>query len=65
MGLQDVAILPARACFSDTFPKNCGRGESFVNTTCLNTVVWEGKGMLPVKYFCSNKACSLCVNKMP
>ena len=32
-------------------------------TTCLKTVVGASKGMVPVKYFCSNKA-SFCVSGM-
>ena len=57
MGSHDVAFLPSAASFSNTFLKNCGRGESPRITTCLKTAV-EGvsKGMLPVEYFCSNKA---------
>ena len=56
MGFQDIAFLPTRASFSTTFLKNCGRGESLGTTTCPKTVVGVSKGMLPVKYFCSNKA---------
>ena len=49
MCVQDVAFLPLRASFSTTFLKNCGRGESFVTTTCLMTVVEVSNGTLYVK----------------
>ena len=55
MGLQDVAFYPSELFFI-IFLKNGGRGESFWHATCLKTVVGVSKGMLPVKYFCSNKA---------
>ena len=43
-------IVPApRACFSSTFHKNCGRGESHGPTTCLRTVIGGKQDMLPVK----------------
>ena len=61
MGFQDVVFLSSGACFYTTFLKHCDRGESLVTTTCLITVVGVIKGMLPVKYFCSNNA-SFCVN---
>ena len=38
MGFQDVVFLPSRACFSTTFLKNCGRGDSLRTTTCLRNV---------------------------
>ena len=56
MAFQDVTLLPSGASFSATFPKNYGRCESLVTTTCLETVVGVSKGMFPVIYFCSNKA---------
>ena len=55
-GFQDVAVLLTRASFYTTFLINCGMGESVVTTTCDNTVVGVSKGVLHVKYFCSNKA---------
>ena len=54
--LQDVALLPSRACSSTTFFKDCGRGESLRTTTCLKTVVGVSQGILHIKYFYSNKA---------
>ena len=60
MGFQDVAFLPFRASYSTTFLLNCRRGESLETITCLKTVVVDSKGMLPVEYFCSSKALSLC-----
>ena len=56
MGFQDVLFLSSRASFSTTFLKNCCRGEGLRTTTCLKVVVGLSKGMLPVKYFCFNKA---------
>ena len=64
-GFQDVAFLPLRASFFfTTFFIHCCRGESFRTTTCLKTVVGVCKDMLPVKYFCSNKACFLCQSNL-
>ena len=60
MGFQDVAFLPTQAYFSTTFLRSCGSGECLGTTTCHKTMVGVGKDMLPVKYFCSNKA-SYCV----
>ena len=37
-----------------------GRGVGLRTATCLKTVVGAIKGMLPVKYFCSNKFSFLC-----
>ena len=59
MGFQDVVFLSSRASFSTTFLKNCGRGESLGTTTYLKAFVGLSKGILPVKYFRSNKT-SLC-----
>ena len=56
MGFQDVTYLSSRASFSNTFLENCGRGESVGTTTYPKTVARVGKGMLPVRHFCSNKA---------
>ena len=56
MGFQDLAFLLSRASLPTTFLKNCGRGESLGKTTCPKTPVGVDNGMLPVKYFCSNKA---------
>ena len=56
MGFQDVSFLPSRPGLYTTFLTNCGRGESLGTITCLRTVVGVSKGMLPVKYFHSNKA---------
>ena len=53
---QDVMFLPSCASSSTTFLNNCGEGECLVTTTCVKTVVGVSKGMLSVKYFCSNKA---------
>ena len=39
VGFQDVAFLPSRTGFSTTCLKHCGRGEIFLTTTCLTTVV--------------------------
>ena len=61
IGSHDVAFLPSRASFSTTFLKNCGRGESLRTTTCLEAVVGVSTGMLPVKYFCYNKASFMSV----
>ena len=54
MGFQNIAFLPSRASFPTTFLKNCGRGECLVTITCLKTIVGVSKGVLHVKYFCSN-----------
>ena len=59
MGLQN-SVLPSGANFLTTFLKKCGRSESLGTTTCPKTVVWVSKGMLPVKYFHTNKASFLC-----
>ena len=56
IGVQDAAFLPSRANFFTTFLENCGRGEYLGATACLKTVVGVSRGMLPVKYFCSNEA---------
>ena len=56
MSVQDVAFLPSHTSFSTTYLTNCGSGESLGTITCLITVVGVSKGMLPVRYFCSNKA---------
>ena len=58
MSFQDVAFLPSRASFH-AFLKNSGRCESLGTTMSLKSVVGVSKGMLPVKYFRSNKT-SLC-----
>ena len=60
MDLQDVVNLLLRVSFSTTFPKNCGRGESIRSTTFHRNLVGGRKGMLPVRYFRSNKAYYLC-----
>ena len=49
--------------FSTAFVKNCGRGESLQTTTCIKAVVGVSKGLLPVKYICSDKA-SFCVSQI-
>ena len=54
MSFQNVVL--SRASFYTTFLNLCGRGEDLGYTTCLRTVVWVSKGMLPVEYFHSNKA---------
>ena len=61
MSFLDVSFLPSIVSFSATFPKNCGRGESLGNATCLKTVVAVNRGMLPVIYLCSNKS-SFCLS---
>ena len=48
-------------CSVPALLKDFGRCESLWNTTCLKTVVSGIRGMLPVKYFHSDKA-SLCVS---
>ena len=58
MSFHGVAFLLTHASFFTTFLINCDRGESLVTATCLKTVV---EGMLPVRYFCFNKA-SFCVS---
>ena len=60
LGFHGVAFIPSKASFSSMFLKNNSSGESLVTTTCLKTVVGVIKGMLPAKYFYSNKA-SFCV----
>ena len=60
MVFQDVAFLSPRASFSTAFLKNCGSGKRFGTTTCLKTVVGVSKGMLLVRYICSNKISFLC-----
>ena len=47
MVFQDVAFLPSRASLSTTFLKTCGRGESFVTTTCHKTVAKGKQGYDP------------------
>ena len=42
--------------FTPHFIKNYGRGEELLTITYINTVVWVSKGMLPVKYFITNKS---------
>ena len=49
------------ASVSTRFLKNCGRGDGLGITTCLTTVVCVSKGMLHVRYFCSNNALT-CVS---
>ena len=61
MGFQDVVFLSSQCSFTAKFLTNCGRSESLGTTTCLQTVLGVNKGMLPVKYFQSNKA-SFCVS---
>ena len=56
MGFQGVEFLPSKGSFSTTFLNNCGTGESLKTITCAKTVVGVSKGMLPEKYFHSNKA---------
>ena len=51
MDFQDVALLPYRASFSTTFPKNCGRGESLRTTICPKTVAGSKHGHVPSKMF--------------
>ena len=63
MSFNDVAFVPSRATFAATFLKNCGVGENLRTTTCIKTVVGVSKGVLPVKYFRSNKA-SFCVSRI-
>ena len=63
MGFRDVAFLPSRASFSSTFLTNYDRGESLRTATSLKTVVGVSKGMLPVRYFRSDKA-SFCVSRI-
>ena len=64
MGSQDAAFLRSPTSISTTFRKNCGRGESLGTTTCFISVVGVTKDMLlPVKYFCSDKA-FLCQSKL-
>ena len=59
MFINDMAFLPSRSCLSSAFHENCGRGESHKNTKCRQAVFGVSKGILLVKYFCSNKV-SLC-----
>ena len=62
MGFQDVVFLFSEASFTTTtFLGNCGRGERLRTITCPKSVVEVCKGMLPVRYFCFNKASFLSV----
>ena len=63
MDLQDVALLSSRAGLSTTFVKNWGRVKSLGTITCPKTVGGVSNDMLPVEYFCSDKASSLCQSK--
>ena len=60
MGFQDVEFQPSRASFSTMFLKICGRGESLVTITCLNTVVvgWQGHALC--KMFLLQQSLLLC-----
>ena len=55
------SCLP-KVVFQPHFLQICDKGGSLKNTTCLKTVVGVSKGMLPVKYFRSNKASFVSVN---
>ena len=61
MGSQDVAILLSKASSSTTFLMNCGKGESLGRQHVLALWLGVSKDMLPVKYFCLNKA-SFCIS---
>ena len=52
ISIQGVALLPPKLVYPPQ--KKCFTGEGLGTTTCLNTVVIRN-GMLPVKYFHSNK----------
>ena len=60
MSFQDVVFLSFGASSSTTFLTSCGGGEILGTIPCLKTVVVVSKGMLPVRYLCSNKATFLC-----
>ena len=60
MGSQDVAFLHSRSGFFTTFRKNCGRGENLQTAHVIKLWLRVSKGMLSIKYFCSNIAFSLC-----
>ena len=38
-GFHDIAWFPSEACFYTMFLKDCRRGESLENSTCLECVV--------------------------
>ena len=59
-GFSGCSIAPSKASFYTALQKNCDRGQVLETTTCLENVVGASKGMLPVKYTCSNKS-SICV----
>ena len=58
MSFHDLACLPSKSSVYTSFhiDINCGRGESLMGATRLDTVVGVSMGMLPVKCFCSIKS---------
>ena len=61
MCFQNVAFLPSQASFSTTFLKIVVEVKASGPPIVLKLWLGVGKGMLPVKYFRSNKA-SFCVS---
>ena len=55
MGFQDVAFLPSRASFRQHFLEVMVKVMISGLTHALKMWLGVGKGMLPVKYFCSSR----------
>ena len=56
MSLWGAAILTSPAGFSTTVLKDCSRGLILQTVTCPETVIGVCQDILPVEYFCSNRA---------
>ena len=60
MTFQDVAFLSPRACFLPHFLLIVVEVKAFGPPHVSNMWLGVSKCMLPVKYFCTNKASFLC-----
>ena len=61
MGCQDVAFLPSQASFPPHFLRTVVEVKASRQPHVLKSWLGVSKGVLRVKYFCSNKA-SFCVS---
>ena len=61
MGFQDVAFMSSQASFPPHFLNTVVEVEALGPPHVLKLWLWLSKGILPVKYFCSNNVCLVSV----
>ena len=61
---QLVAFLTFQTSFFITFRRNCGRADSLINTTCLESVVRGKQEHVPCKILLLRRANFLCQSNL-